>query len=37
MVMGGTAQGAGFRALAGWYYAKMKGQTGKLLDAVLAD
>jgi len=37
MVMGGTAQGPGFRSLAGWYYAKLKGQSGKLLDAVLAD
>ena len=37
MVMGGTAQGSGFRALAGWYYAKMKGQTAKLLEGALAD
>jgi hypothetical protein len=37
MVMGGTAQGPGFRSLAGWYYAKLKGQSGKLLDTILAD
>jgi hypothetical protein len=37
MVAGGSAQGTGFRALAGWYYAKLKGQTDVLLKYVLAD
>jgi hypothetical protein len=37
MVMGGTAQGAGFRALAGWYYAKLKGNSGQLMAGILAD
>jgi hypothetical protein len=37
MVAGGTVQGPGFRALAGWYYAKLQGQTGELLKGTLAD
>jgi hypothetical protein len=37
MVVGGTVQGQGFRALAGWYYAKLKGQTGELLKYALSD
>jgi len=37
MVVGGTVQRAGFRALAGWYYAKLKGQTGELLKYGLSD
>lgn len=37
MVAGGSAQGPGFRALAGWYYAKLKGQADALLNYVLAD
>jgi hypothetical protein len=37
MFMPGTALGPGFRALAGWYYAKLKGQNEALLKAVLAD
>jgi hypothetical protein len=36
MIQGGTTQGAGLRALAGWYYAKLKGQDAALLAAVLA-
>lgn len=37
MVVGGTAQGPGARALAGWYYAKLKGQAASLVKAVIAD
>lgn len=37
MILGGTTQSAGFRALAGWYYAKLKGQDKAFLAAVLAD
>lgn len=37
MVVGGTVQGQGFRALAGWYYAKLRGQTMELLRYALAD
>ena len=31
MVAGGTVQGQGFRALAGWYYTKLRGQTAALI------
>jgi hypothetical protein len=37
IIMGGTAQGPGIRALAAWYYAKLKGQTGPFLNGVLSD
>lgn len=37
MFMPGTSLGSGFRALSGWYYAKLKGQQEPLLKAVLAD
>jgi hypothetical protein len=37
MVMGGTAQGPGFRALAGWYYAKLNGKAETFLATVIAD
>jgi hypothetical protein len=37
MVMGGTAQGPGFRALAGWYYAKLKGKTEPFLAGILSN
>ncbi len=37
MVAGGTVQVPGFRVLAGWYYAKLKGQSRELLRAALAD
>ncbi|HEY4328787.1 MAG TPA: hypothetical protein VGN88_03555, partial [Phycisphaerae bacterium] len=37
MVMGTTTQGIGFRALAGWYYAKLNGQQDAVLKAALAD
>jgi hypothetical protein len=37
MVKGGTAQGPGFRALAGWYYAKLKGSPASFLDKVFSD
>jgi hypothetical protein len=37
MVVGGTVQGQGFRSLAGWYYAKLKGQTDDLLRYALTD
>jgi hypothetical protein len=37
MVAGGTVQGAGLRAMAGWYYAKLQGETGELLKGALAD
>jgi hypothetical protein len=36
MVEGGTVQDSGFRVLAGWYYAKLNGETGTLCDQVLA-
>jgi len=36
MVQGGTVQNIGFRALAGWYYAKITHQTTPLLQRVLA-
>jgi len=37
MVAGAAAPGTGFRALAGWYYAKLKGQGDALLRAVVAE
>jgi hypothetical protein len=37
MVIGGTVQGPGFRALAGWYYAKLQGQTAELIRVATAD
>jgi hypothetical protein len=37
MVMGGTVQGPGFRALAGWYYAKLQGQSDAMLKRLLAE
>jgi hypothetical protein len=37
MVMGGTAQGPGFRGLAGWYYAKLNGQIKPFLAKVISD
>jgi hypothetical protein len=37
MVRGGTTQGPGFRALAGWYYAKLKGQSKTLLASILSN
>jgi hypothetical protein len=37
MVLGGSAKGPNFRALAGWYYAKLKDQGQPFLKAVLAD
>jgi hypothetical protein len=37
MVMGGTVQSQGFRALAGWYYARLLNQTDVLLKKALAD
>jgi hypothetical protein len=37
MVNGGTTQGPGFRALAGWYYSKIVGQSDALLKAALAE
>ncbi len=36
MVQGGTVQNVGFRALAGWYYAKLHNQSDELLKQVLA-
>jgi len=35
MVQGGKTQGIGFRTLAGWYYARLSGQTDVLLKRVL--
>ncbi|MCL2646799.1 MAG: HEAT repeat domain-containing protein [Phycisphaerales bacterium] len=37
MVLGGTVQNTGFRALAGWYYAKLIGQNATLLNKALAE
>ncbi len=37
MVLGGSSQGPNFRALAGWYYAKLNGQAEAFLKAVLAE
>ena len=37
MVIGSTVQNPGFRALAGWYYAKLKGQSAAFLKTVLAN
>jgi hypothetical protein len=37
MIVGGTAQGSGFRALAGWYYAKLNGKTEPFLARILSD
>ena len=36
MINGGSVQNIGFRALAAWHYAKLKGQAKPLLDRVLA-
>ncbi len=36
MVQGGTVQNIGFRALAGWYYAKLSGQGDSLMNHILA-
>jgi hypothetical protein len=36
MINGGSVQNIGFRALAAWYYAKLKGQSGAMLERVLA-
>jgi hypothetical protein len=36
MVQGGTVQNVGFRALAGWYYARLSGQTEVLIKRLLA-
>lgn len=36
-VPGGTSQGPGIRVLAGWYYAKLKGQEKTLLAGAIAD
>jgi hypothetical protein len=35
MVIGSTVQNTGFRALAGWYYAKLKGQGDAFLKSVI--
>ncbi|HVS71760.1 MAG TPA: hypothetical protein VHQ47_10940 [Phycisphaerae bacterium] len=35
MVLGSTVQNPGFRALAGWYYAKLKNKTPEFLQAAL--
>jgi hypothetical protein len=37
MVMGGAVQNEGFRALAGWYYAKLLGQTDVIIRRATAD
>jgi hypothetical protein len=37
MVAGGTVQGPGFRALAGWYYAKLLGQADVMLRSALTE
>jgi hypothetical protein len=37
MVVGGTVQGPGFRALASWYYAKLQGQADSLIKNAIAD
>jgi hypothetical protein len=36
MINGGSVQNIGFRALAAWYYAKLKGQSSAVLDRVMA-
>jgi hypothetical protein len=35
MVIGSTVQNPGFRALAGWYYAKLKGESAAFIKSVL--
>ncbi len=37
MVAGGTVQGQKFRTLAGWYYAKLQGQTAALVNYAIAN